>query len=310
MKKIVSIPLFALSLFASSEYVPVSELSNDKKVEYNFVNKSSLNKQNNQIETNNYKNVVQESNEIIEPLEEVEIKETKVIVHENIKEKKEVIQNTKTVNKTLVKEYKKENILKDEVKYSDNSFSKDFSVTPEIFYMHVTSSIEGENIDKTHDIIPTIAFTYKKHTLKAEYYDISTKKDYITIFDANNFELDTKWLKIAYLYKIYNANIGLAYNNFRLKGNYIDNGKDKEEFATIELHLKNTQDYLQVEYGGFYGKNNNDIKDVYQYYLNLGYRILNNDDLIITLGYRGTTVEYDSYKTEMKGPTVGISSTF
>ena len=31
MKKIVSIPLFALSLFASSEYVPVSELSNDKK---------------------------------------------------------------------------------------------------------------------------------------------------------------------------------------------------------------------------------------------------------------------------------------
>ena len=79
MKKIVSIPLFTLSLFASSEYVPVSELSNDKKVEYNFVNKSSLNKQNNQIETNNYKNVVKESNEIIEPLEEVEIKETKVL---------------------------------------------------------------------------------------------------------------------------------------------------------------------------------------------------------------------------------------
>ena len=301
MKKIVSIPLFTLSLFASSEYVPVSELSNDKKVEYNFVNKSSLNKQNNQIETNNYKNVVKESNEIIEPLEEVEIKETKVIVPENIKEKKEVIQNTKTVNKTLVKEYKKENILKDEVKYSDNSFSKDFSVTPKLSYMNVNTSVDKLNVNnKSHEIVPEFSLTYKNiHTIKADYFNVNAE------------EFDTNWYRIAYLYKFLNANIGLAFNSLTLKGDYLDDGKDNEKFPTIEIHLKNSQNQLQVEYGGFYGKNSENIKSAYEYYLSLGYKIFNNDNLIVNAGYKNRTVEDDDgYILEYKGPTLGISSTF
>ena len=301
MKKIVVIPFLTLSLFASGDYIPVSELSHSKKEEYNFVNKTNIKKQNSQVETNNYKSVSQESDEVIEPLEEVEIKETKPYVSENIKEKKEVKQNTKIENKTFVKEYKKENILKDEVKYSDNSFSKDFSVTPKLSYMHVTTSVDKLNINnKSHEIIPEFSLTYKnEHTIKADY------------FNVNGEDFDTNWYRVAYLYKFLNANIGLAFNSTTLKGIAIEDGKDNEKFATLELHLKNSQNQLQLEYGGFYGKNSGNIKSAYEYYLTLGYKIFNNDNLIINAGYKNRTVEDDDgYIIEYKGPTVGVSSTF
>ena len=44
---------------------------------------------------------------------------------------------------SIVKEYKKENILKDEVKYSDNSFSKDFSLTPKLTYSYLKTDISA-----------------------------------------------------------------------------------------------------------------------------------------------------------------------
>lgn len=85
MKKTVVLPFLALSLFASDEYIPVSELSHSKKQEYNFISKTNINEE---IETKTYTAVSQESDDVIEPLEKDEIKETKVNISENIKEKK------------------------------------------------------------------------------------------------------------------------------------------------------------------------------------------------------------------------------
>lgn len=307
MKKIVVLPFLTLSLFASGDYIPVSELSHSKKEEYNFVNKTNINKQNSQVETNNYKSVSQESDELIEPLEEVEIKETKPNIIENIKEKKEVIPNTKVENKTFVKEYKKENILKDEVKYSDNSFSKDFSVTPKLSYMRLTLSDE-EEIGKTNILLPEIAFKYKNHILKTDYMGVDIKYIY-SYFDLN---VETSWYRLAYLYNFYNANIGLAYNNYKVKASLLGvSGKDTDEFVTLEIHAKNKQNHIVAEYGGFYGKNDSDIENAYEYYLNLGYEVLNNDKLVFTLGYKNRTIEFDDgLELEYKGPTLGISSTF
>ena len=307
MKKIVVLPFLTLSLFASGDYIPVSELSHSKKEEYNFVNKTNINKQNSQVETNTYKSVSQESDEVIEPLEEVEIKETKPNIIENIKEKKEVIPNTKVENKTFVKEYKKENILKDEVKYSDNSFSKDFSVTPKLSYMRLTLSDE-EEIGKTNILLPEIAFKYKNHILKTDYMGVDIKYIY-SYFDLN---VETSWYRLAYLYNFYNANIGLAYNNYKVKASLLGvSGKDTDEFVTLEIHAKNKQNHIVAEYGGFYGKNDSDIENAYEYYLNLGYEVLNNDKLVFTLGYKNRTIEFDDgLELEYKGPTLGISSTF
>jgi hypothetical protein len=298
MKKIVVFSFLALSLFASDEYIPVSELSHSKKQEYNFVNKTNINKA---LEEQTHTTAPQESDDVIAPLEKLEIKETKVNISENAKEKKEVITNTKVENKTFVKEYKNENILKDELKYSDNSFSKDFSVTPKISYMNVTTSVDKLNINnKSHEIVPEFSLTYKKeHTIKADYFNVKDE------------DFDTNWYRIAYLYKFLNANIGLAFNSLTVKGADIEDEKDNEKFATIELHLKNSQDQLQVEYGGFYGKNSVNITSAYEYYLTLAYKIFNNDNLIINAGYKNRTVENDDGNIiEYKGPTLGISSTF
>jgi hypothetical protein len=318
MKKIVVIPLFALSLFASSEYVPVSELSDSKKEEYNFIKKSNLENPNKQVETKNYKNVVQENNEIIEPLEEVEIKETKVIAPEKIKE---VIQNTKVENKTLVKEYKNENILKDEVKYRDNTFSKDFSITPKLTYSYLKTDISAtERInaeDKESVLIPEITVSYKNHNLKAEGFETKSYFDKVLI-SGSDLETTVNWYKLYYMYSFNNVNFGIAYNKFNLDWkniNYNSTYNVEEDFISLELNMKNSNDILQVEYGLSYGKNSN-ISYSYEYYLNLGYKLLKNDSLILSAGYRNRTIENDfiekdkEYKAEFEGPTVSLTGTF
>jgi len=259
MKKVVVISCLGIYLLANNEYIPLSQISDNKKEEYNFN------------------------------------KETKVKVKEN---------------NEIMKEYKSENILNDEIKPSKNSFSynftKDFSVTPKISYMYVDTSFEGENIKKTHEVIPEISFIYKNHTLKADYLNVNSK-----IYDV--VELDTSWYRLSYLYKYYNANIGLGYNDIRADLTLIGKKsiKDDERFPTLELHFKNTKDQLVFEYGGFYGKNDNNIEDAYEYYINLGYKIFNNDNLILNAGYKNRTIEFDGdFELEYKGPILGISSTF
>ena len=293
MKKIIILSSLGLYLLANGDYIPLSQLSDNKKKEYNFVEK-------------------------IKTTKEVGIENKKSIHYNN----KKIIKLEKKENNEIIKDYKNGNILNDEMEPSKNSFShnrnKDFSVTPKLSYMYVTTSFEGETIDKTHDILPEISFVYKNHTLKVNYSDIRVKTDYLSTLNLSDFDLNSKWTRISYLYKFYNANIGLAYNDFRTKGNYIDNfdsnkykEKDKESFASVEVHLKNVRDQLILEYGGFYGKNDNDVKNAYEYYINLGYKIFNNDNLILNVGYKNRTIEFDDdLKIETKGPILGISSTF
>ena len=279
MKKIMILSSLSLYLLANGNYVPLSQLSNNKKKEYNFVEKSKVTKE---VGTENQKNILYNNKEIIKL------------------EKKE--------NNEITRDYKNRNILNDEIKPSKNSsshnFNKDFTVTPRLSYMYVTTDIEGST-EKTHEIMPEIAFIYKEHTLKADYFNVNSKFN-------GGLELDTKWYRLSYLYKYDNANIGLGYNDLRGKLLYLDtNMKGSVKFPTLELHLKNTLNNLVLEYGGFYGKNNDRIRHAYEYYLNLGYKIFNNDNLIFNVGYKNRTIEIDDdAKLEFKGPTVGISTTF
>lgn len=287
MKKIIIISSLVLYLFASDDYVPLSNLSQEKKVEYNFINKKTeINTAGNN-EYEKIKNINKNDN-------------IQTFKDEIIEEKQEL---SKPINNEFVKEYKKDNILKDEKKVSQSNFSKDFSITPKILYMNIATDIEKQSVEKTHEVVPEILFTYKNHNLKFDYLNVDLKYQ-------NILELDTKWYRLAYLYSFYNANIGLAYNyldiNYSLLG---INAKDNQKFATFEAHLKNSKDNFIVEYGGFYGKNN-DIKNAYEYYLTLGYKIFSNDNLIFNAGYKNRIVENSDIKIEYKGPIVGISSKF
>lgn len=308
MKKTIVFSSLAIFLYAQDDYVPLSKMSNDKKTEYNFVNKKNIIEA---VEKENYTSVTEKNNERTNSSQDSEIKD-EIIQEEKIGE------NSTPINKNFVKEYKKENILNNEKKYSQNSFNKDFTITPKIIYMNISTTIEKEDIEKTHEITPELLFTYKNHIIKFDYLESNVEKKELVKLNFTDFNLDTKWYRLAYLYKYLNANIGLAYNYLKLDGEYynvLENdwyvNKGNEKFLTLEAHFQNSQDKLLVEYGGFYGKNDSDIKSAYEYYLTLGYKIFSNDNLIFNAGYKNRTIDYDDgLQIEYKGPVIGISSTF
>lgn len=286
MKKIIIVSSLVLSLFANDDYVPLSNLSNQQKEEYNFVNKNSV---------------------VID-----EIKQDNKVIDE----KKELI---KPINKEFVKEYKKDNILKDERKISQNSFSEDFSITPKLTYSFLKTDISGTDtisaVDEKSTVLPEIALKYKNHIVKVDFMNTKAYFNNVLLV-GSDLETTTKWNKLFYFYNINNLNFGLAYNKYDLDWKVVQYGivlSNTEEFPSLELHMKNVDDRLQAEYGLSYGKNDN-IDYVYEYYVNLGYKLLKNDSLILSVGYKDKTLDFDDeangYKFQYKGPTLTLGGTF
>lgn len=318
MKKTVIFCLLLSSLYASDDYTPVSKISNDKKVEYNFMNSSN--------ETTNQKINKEEKFESVKSVANSAKKEEfrAVKSQEPIEIKKEILQEVKTdeikettptVDKNFIKDYKKENILQDTKQYSQNSLNRDFSITPKITYSYLTSDIfrtgKVRPSDKKSVLIPELSLKYKEHTLKAELLDSKSSYTDVLIVDSD-LETKVKWLKLYYLYNYQNINLGLAYNNYKADFNIVDynvNFKTREEFPSLEVHGKNEEDKLEVNYGLSYGQSS-DIDYVYEYYVNLGYKVFQYDALNINAGYRNRTIDYDNLKYQYKGPTLSLSSTF
>ena len=303
MKKTIIFSCLAIFLYAQDDYVPLSELSNAKKLEYNFVDKKK------KIETpkiEEYKTTkIEESEyETVTSLKEEEIKEQIIENDENIEKVEQLKEEKKIVNKEFVEDYKNDNILQD-VKKNKETNKKDFSITPKLSYFYVNTELTDSNnsiiSDKTSEVLPEISLLFRDHTIKAELLKSSAEdKD-------TNLKLDTSWYKISYLYEYSNVNIGLAYNQLKFKE--YTNGTDKEVFPSIEFHLENQDDRLIAQYGISLGSNNN-IDYAYEYYLNLGYKLIKNDGLILSAGYKNKTIEDDTTTIEYKGPTISISGNF
>lgn len=295
MKKIIILSSLVLSLF-SDDYIPLSNLSDKQKEEYNFINKKSVEK----IDEDSYKKV----------------KDIKILNNQTKEEKQELL---KPINNEFVKEYKKDNILKDEREVSQSNFNKDFSITPKLTYSYLKTDIYGTNkvsvVDETNEVIPEISFKYKNHILKADFMDSKAYFNNVLMI-GSDLETTTKWNKLYYLYNFENANLGLAYNKFDLDWKVVKYNvvlSNTEEFPTLEFHMKNEEDRLQVEYGVSYGKNHN-IDYVYEYYVNLGYKLLKNDTLILSAGYKNRTLDFEDningYKFQYKGPILSLGGTF
>ena len=301
MKKIVTLSYLAISLFADGDYIPLSKLSDDKKIEYNFMDAKK-----------NPKEKIKKEEEF-HPVKSIENSEIK---KEIVQEKTEKIpENNTPVNKDFVKEYKKDNILQDEKKYSQNSFSKDFSITPKITDTFLTSDIhETEKVhpeDKENVFVPEISIRYKEHTIKAEILDSESRYSNVLVV-GSDLVTKVKWFKLYYLYNYENINLGLAYNNYKADFIVVDynvNYKTYEEFPTLEFSGKNEENQFEVNYGASYGQNNY-IDYAYEYYVNLGYKIFRNDIFNINAGYRNRTIDYNERKYQYSGPTLSLSSTF
>ena len=311
MKKVIIMGLLAPILWGNDDYLPVSKLTDEKKYEYGFLNKEN---QKELIEQNN--NIANDGYESIREIKVEKVQLQKTDIEEKRLEIKEKEDKSKSVNKEFLSDYKKENILNDSKVKNESTFSKDFSVTSKISYMYVSATLEKEDIGKSHEVVPEIEFTYKNHNLKFDYFESKTEKNSLNTLNISNFDLNLKWYRLAYLYGFYNAKIGLAYNYLKGNGNYfnmVDNEwyqLENEKFATIEIHLKNQKNRFVAEYGGFYGKNDSDIKNAYEYYITFGYKIFDNDSLIFNAGYKNRTISDSDSELIFKGPIIGLSGTF
>ena len=314
MKKIVILSCLGVSLFAAGDYIPLSKLSDDEKVGYNFTDKKDIIKP---VESKNYTSVSKKNNEIIQPVENNKIKEKIKDVH-----KVEVSEpNTDLAEKeNIIEEFKKENILQDVSKENKilKADNRDFSITPKISYSFLKSDIYIADrvsvVEERGVLIPEVAISYKNHTLKAQRMSVKAYFEGVLIYGGDS-STDSSWDKLSYLYKYQNVNVGLGYNVYKLKNDFIFNeydltinGKEKERFASLEVHFKNEENNIQAEYGGSYGKNDN-LDYAYEYYLDLGYKIF-KDSLIVSAGYKNRTIEIEDVRFQYKGPTLGLSSTF
>ena len=301
MKKIVTLFYLAISLFADGDYIPLSKLSDEKKIEYNFMDAKKSPKE------------IIKKEEEFQPVKQIENNEIKKeIVQEKIEKNQE---NNTAINKDFIKEYKKDNILQDEKKYSQNTFSKDFSIMGKITDTFLTSDIhETEKVhpeDKENVLVPEISVKYKEHTIKAEILDSESRYSNVLVV-GSDLVTKVKWFKLYYLYNYENINLGLAYNNYKADFIVVDynvNYKTHEEFPTLEFSGKNEENKFEVNYGASYGQNNY-IDYAYEYYVNLGYKIFRNDIFNINAGYRNRTIDYDNVKYQYSGPTLSLSSTF
>ncbi|CAM3453978.1 hypothetical protein [Arcobacter aquimarinus] len=294
MKKIVIISSLTLTLFASDGYVPLSNLSDKQKEEYNFIDKNNV--------------INLEENNSYEKVEKVQAFE----------EKKELKKEPTKTDEEFIEDYKKQNILKDEKKESSTFFSQDFSITPKLSYSYLT--VDGyyphkvRPEDRKNIIIPELLIRYKNHILKYEQIKVKTYFEKVIIGD-NDFDMKTSWQKLAYLYQYNeNVNFGLAYNIYKSDSNVYYNTltipyEEREKFASLEVNFKNQENNLLAEYGISYGKNH-EIDYSYEYYLTLGYKLLDNDKLIFNAGYKNKTISIEDLKFKYEGPVIGISSTF
>lgn len=255
--------------------------------------------------------------------EEIKIEKTelpKTVLEEKKLEIKEKDYKKEAVNKEFLTDYKKENILKDSKVKNESSFARDFSITPKFNYAYIKSDFYATDrvsvVDEKAVFIPELSISYKNHTLKVDTLEVKSYFNRV-IVGGSDLETVAKWYKLYYLHSFNNLNYGIAYNKFNLDWfavNYNVRVEDTEEFPSLELHMKNSNDILQVEYGFSYGKNNN-LAYSYEYYISVGYKIL-NDDLVLSAGYKNKTIEYNfpnravDYKYEFEGPMIGLSGTF
>jgi hypothetical protein len=306
------------TLYANSDYIPFSKFSENEQIKHNFkkleVNNNEKIEQVKQIKKVSIRNYKKASETNIIKKTEIRkpIKTNINKIEKNIIQEKEVIQN-----KEIIKEYKNDNILRKELKYTEKPFSDNFSITPKLTYTFLRH--DGDYPDKVglkdeeSILIPEISLAYKNHILKAE--TMSTEGHFKrVIIDGSDLDTKTSWHKLNYLYKYHNAKIGLSYNNYKTKWNAIVSGipvslNEKRTFASLEVHLKNEKDNLQVEYGASLGKSGN-VDIAYDYYVNLGYKIFKDDGLILSAGYRNRAIDFDSLKFEYNGPTISLSSRF
>ena len=302
MKKTIVFSCLSLFLYAQDDYVPLSGLSDAKKIEYNFV---ETKKKVQSIDKEEYKALKIEDNkyETVSEIKEVEIKEDIIENNKNIEKIEELKENKNIINNNLVKEYKNSNILQDSKKTENNLNNIQFSA--QVIYSplsaNASSSITNQS-KKSNVIVPQIEFKINEHKLNAEYFYVKNK------FLSGDFE--TTLYKFGYKYNYLNANLGLNLNYLEVDSNVFLTGE--ELYPSIEMDFFYNIENIKLAYGLGVGTGS-DVNYSIDYFLSAEIKPYSLSDAAFVAGYINKTIQFDDdfdLKIEYKGPYIGVRSVF
>lgn len=300
MVKILFIPLLVISLFANDEYLPLSEISKNKKIEYNFIT-------NNKIENryNDYKSV-----DIMSKKKFTNRKAYKKITNER---KKPRVYKQKIVKRDIEKKNLILQDTKNEMDYKNdfatNINGKNISVIAQLTYESVSSKLDNKKFDSSNTYLPKLYVNINEHTIIGEYFKNSNS--------INFNDIDVLIYTLGYRYnmqinKKFKISLGLDQEYLNL-----DNSNDKSDYSEYFPNLAfdldyNILDIFNLSYGNSIGANGGDIKYAYKYYLNIetSPNLFNNRIAFMT-GYKHRTIKFkETNKLELFGPYVGLKVFF
>ncbi|MFK2821925.1 hypothetical protein [Arcobacter sp. YIC-80] len=279
MKKLLLFTITPFICFAQmDDYMPLSKFSNEKKIEYNFVEKKQKQKK-------------------VKPL---------------IKKVKPFIKKEKNEQKVLLSPMKKEvevikvreNILNDEVKQEDileekNSITIDNTIV-EVRFEYSPIDIDISNAttslsENANAFSPILSYQNNKNKFTFEFF-MTDKK------------FETKLYKLNYKRIFDKLQLGVGLNRYELTAN---SQKAKENYFDIQANYRNeiqAINNLWFDVEGSIGTG--DKIDALEYKFTLGYQNNQFKESSYILGYKGKEFESDGIDMSYKGPFIGIQTQF
>ena len=312
MKKAILFCILAIVLNASDDYIPLSKISDDKKLEYNFVTLDNTIIEAKDLDT---KAITDDGYSSIPVVEEIKYKapeikktkENKQIINNEIKQKvliekiepETIKQNVILKDEINISNIKKEQILVNTKDDETQSNSK-FKFSAQITYSPITTTISGSGIslsNKTNGFVPEIQLQKGNHKAVAEYFKVEN--------DFLGANVETTIYKLGYRYVYENANVGVDANY----AVFDDGTSDEEFYPSLEIDFSHNIDNIELSYGAGIGKNNN-IDYAYDYFFNAGIKPYALSEASLVAGYKNRTIKDNDSKLEFKGPYIGVKSSF
>lgn len=272
MKKLLLFTITPFICFAQmDDYMPLSKFSNEKKIEYNFVEKKQKQKK-------------------VKPLIKKEKNEQKVLLSP-MKKEVEVIKVRKNI---LNDEVKQEDILeeKNSITIDNTIVEVRFEYSPiDIDISNATTSLS----ENANAFSPILSYQNNKNKFTFEFF-MTDKK------------FETKLYKLNYKRIFDNLQLGVGLNRYELTAN---SQKAKENYFDIQANYRNeiqAINNLWFDVEGSIGTG--DKIDALEYKFTLGYQNNQFKESSYILGYKGKEFESDGIDMSYKGPFIGIQTQF
>ena len=275
MKKLVLVAITPFICFAQmDDYLPLSEFSDDKKIEYNFTEKQK-------------KQELKKKKTVVEPVSEYK----EEIVQTPVKQEVEVIEVRKSI---LNDEVKQEDVLENKSSFSidNNIIEVKFEYSP--IDIDISSSA-GSLSENANAFSPIISVQNNNDKFSFEFF-MTDKK------------FETKVYKLNYKRIFDKFKIGAGLNRYEISANSL---KARENYLSIQgnytSNISNINN-LWFDVEGSLGKGDN--IDALEYKFTLGYQNDEFKESSYILGYKGKEFESDGVDLSYKGPFIGVKTLF